>query len=123
MSTTDILLVDDNDDVREITALFLRDSGYNVTEASNGIVELSLLNANPAIELLIADLAMPEMSGTELLKQARATRPEIRAVFITGYADQPLISGNLKNEIVVQKPFTTEQLTLAVRTALGQSGE
>ena len=48
MNTANILLVDDNDDVREVTALFLRDSGYNVLEASSGSTALDVLDANPA---------------------------------------------------------------------------
>jgi len=66
-----ILLVDDNDDVREITALLLRDSGYNVLEASSGNAALDLLDAHHAIDLLVVDFAMPKMSGTQLLE----TRP------------------------------------------------
>jgi CheY-like chemotaxis protein len=118
---TNILSVDDNHDVREITALFLRDSGYNVTEASSGSAALGLLDANPTIELLIADFAMPGMSGTELLERIRFSRPEISALFITGYADLPQLGGQVINEIVLKNPFTMEQLALAVRTALGQS--
>ena len=123
MNTANILLVDDNDDVREVTALFLRDSGYNVLEASSGSTALDVLDANPAIDLLIIDFAMPSMSGMEVLERARAKRSEIRAVFITGYADQPRLSGKFENELVIRKPFTEEQLVLVVRSALGRSGE
>jgi len=122
MSAANILLVDDYGDLREITALGLRDSGYNVIEASSGSAALDVLDANRSIDLLIVDFAMPGMSGTELLERVRAKRPEIRVVFVTGYADQPQISGHFVGEIVVKKPFTADQLELAVRTAL-QSGE
>jgi CheY-like chemotaxis protein len=77
-----ILLVDDNDDVREITALLLRDSGYNVLEASSGSAALDLLEVNPGISLLVVDFAMPKMSGTELIERVRATHPELRAMLI-----------------------------------------
>jgi CheY-like chemotaxis protein len=123
MNTANILLVDDNDDVREVTALFLRDSGYNILEASSGSTALDVLDANPGIDLLIVDFAMPSMSGMEVLERARAKRSEIRAVFITGYADQPRLSGKFENELVIRKPFTEEQLVLVVRSALGRSGE
>jgi CheY-like chemotaxis protein len=115
------LLVDDNDDVREITALLLRDTGYGVIEAASGIAALDALAANPAIELLIVDFSMPGMSGLELLERARAKRPEIKAVFITGYVDRTLLNGKLADEIVVKKPFTMAQLAPAVRKALGES--
>jgi CheY-like chemotaxis protein len=112
------LLVDDNDDVREITALLLRDSGYGVVESSSGV---AALDANPAIALMIVDFSMPGMSGIELLERARAKRPEIKAVFITGYVDHTWLNGKLTDEIVVKKPFAMEQLALAVRRALGES--
>jgi|SRR5271155_2964373 len=121
MSAANLLLVDDNDDVREITALLLRDSGYEVIEASSGIAALAALGANPAIDLLIVDLAMPGMSGIDLLERARARRPEIKVVFITGYVDHARFGAKFANEIVVKKPFTMDQLAPALRKALGQS--
>jgi CheY-like chemotaxis protein len=76
-----------------LTAPLLRDSGYGVIEASSGIAALGALDANPAIEVLIVDFSMPGMSGIELLERARAKRPEIRAVFITGYVDHTWLNG------------------------------
>ena len=121
MSSSSLLLVDDNDDVREITALLLRDTGYRVIEASSGIAALAELDGNPAIELLIVDFSMPGMSGVELLERARAKRPEIKAVLITGYVDHTWLNGKVADEIVVKKPFTMAQLAPAVRKALGES--
>jgi CheY-like chemotaxis protein len=121
LRTANLLLVDDNDDVREITALLLRDSGYHVIEAASGNAALAALDGSPAIDLLIVDFAMPGMSGIELLEQARSKRPAIRAVFITGYVDHTWLKGKFATEIVVRKPFSMEQLASAVRKALGQS--
>jgi CheY-like chemotaxis protein len=118
-----ILLVDDNDDVREITALLLRDGGYNVLEASSGSAALHLLDANHAIDLLVVDFAMPKMSGTELIERVRATHPELRSVLITGYDYHPQINKILANEMVIRKPFTADPLVFAVRRASGQSEE
>jgi uncharacterized protein YjbJ (UPF0337 family)/CheY-like chemotaxis protein len=56
--------------------------------------------------VLIVDFSMPGMSGIQLLERARAKRPEIRAVFITGYVGHTWLNGNLADEIVVKKPFT-----------------
>jgi CheY-like chemotaxis protein len=117
LSVDNILLVDDNADVREVTALLLRDCGYNVIETASGSAALAALDANPTIELLIVDFAMPEMSGSELLELARAKRPRIRALFITGYAE---LNGEFADEILLKKPFTTDQLALAVRRAFGR---
>jgi CheY-like chemotaxis protein len=123
LSLGNILLVDDNADVREVTALLLRDCGYSVIETSGGSAALAALDGDPTIELLVVDFAMPEMSGSEVLARARAKRPGIRALFITGYADSSKLSGECDDEIVLKKPFTTDQLQVAVRTALRQSGD
>lgn len=120
LNAINLLLVDDNDDVREITALLLRDSGYHVIEASNGSAALAALGANPAIDLLIVDFAMPGMSGLQLLEQARARRPQIKVIFITGYVDETLLDAKFADEIVLKKPFTTDLLAAAVRKALGR---
>jgi CheY-like chemotaxis protein len=121
LSAAKLLLVDDNDDVREITALLLRDSGYEVSEASSGVAALSVIDANPTLDLLIVDFAMPGMSGIELLERARAKFPQIKAIFITGYVNYDSMNGKFADEIVVKKPFTMDQLAPAVRRALGKS--
>jgi len=121
LDATKLLLIDDNDDVRDVTALLLRDCGYDVIEASSGAAALTALDANPMISLMIVDFAMPGMSGIELLERARVKRPTIRAIFVTGYADHASLKGKFADEIVVNKPFTMDQPAPAVRRALGQS--
>ena len=106
MSEANILLVDDNDDVREITGLLLGEDGYNVIGVPSGSLALGVLDTNPAIDLLIVDYLMPEMSGVELIRAARAKQPEIRAIVITGYGDDTRLSGEFADEIVLKKPFT-----------------
>jgi CheY-like chemotaxis protein len=120
MSAANILLVDDNDDVREITALLLSDSGYNVVEAANGQTALCIMDGNPEIDLLIVDEFMPEMSGIELVERARSQRPELKAIFITGNVNHGRLSGKFPDEIVLRKPFSMNQLAFAVRNALNQ---
>jgi CheY-like chemotaxis protein len=121
LDATKLLLIDDNDDVRDVTALLLRDCGYDVIKASSGAAALTALEANPAISLMIVDFAMPGMSGIELLERARAKHPTIRAIFVTGYADHASLKGKFADEIVINKPFTMDQLAPAVRKALAQS--
>jgi DNA-binding NtrC family response regulator len=120
MSAANILLVDDNDDVREITALLLSDNGYNVVEAANGQAALCIVDRNPGIDLLIVDEFMPEMSGIELVERARSQRPELKAIFITGNVNHRRLSGKFPDEIVLKKPFSMDQLVFAVRNALNQ---
>jgi CheY-like chemotaxis protein len=119
MSAANILLVDDNDDVREITALLLRDYGFFVIEASSGLAALHRLETHEAIDLLLVDLVMPEMSGTELLQRVRAKRPDIRTALITGYAGRTRINEKCGEENLIKKPYTAEQLVAGVRSALG----
>ena len=89
-------------------------------EASSGSTALRLLEADAGVDLLIADFAMPEMSGTELFERVRTKYPAIRSVFITGYSEKQL-SEMFASEIVITKPFSTEQLTRAVEKAMGES--
>jgi CheY-like chemotaxis protein len=123
LNVGNILLIEDNADVREVTALLLRDYGYSVIETSGGSAALAALDADPTIELLMVDFEMPEMSGREVLERARAKRPGIKAMFITGYADYAALSGEFADETVLKKPFTTDQLAVAVRKALGRPGD
>ncbi|MDB5720161.1 MAG: hybrid sensor histidine kinase/response regulator, partial [Alphaproteobacteria bacterium] len=114
-----VLLVDDHDGVRETTAALLRDLGHDVSEASDGPELLSLLDGEgAACDLLITDYAMPHVSGTELIRQARKTRPDLPAIIITGYADGQSISRRPDDVPVLAKPFTPDQLGAALATAL-----
>ncbi|MDB5669793.1 MAG: hybrid sensor histidine kinase/response regulator, partial [Alphaproteobacteria bacterium] len=117
-----VLLVDDHDGVRETTAALLRDLGHDVSEASDGPELLSLLDGEgAACDLLITDYAMPHVSGTELIRQARKTRPDLPAIIITGYADGQSISRRPDDVPVLAKPFTPDQLGAALATALGEA--
>ena len=83
-----ILLVDDHDAVRETTAGMLCDMGHQVEAAADGPTMLRALEAAPsAYDLIITDYAMPQMSGGDMLKQARKLRPNIPGIIISGYAD------------------------------------
>src|SRR4051794_9818599 len=66
-----ILLVDDDAEVRSVTAAYLSDMGHSVTEASNGAAALRIIGHGPQVDLLVADFAMPEMTGLELAVHAR----------------------------------------------------
>ncbi|HLX37428.1 MAG TPA: response regulator [Candidatus Binataceae bacterium] len=118
MNSAKLLVVDDNVDVREITALLLRDMNFEVLEADGGKAALALIAKDPSIDLMLIDFAMPGMSGADLLRTARITRPEIKALFITGYADYARLQGEFGGEIVLRKPYTTEQLIAAIHKAL-----
>lgn len=118
MKPTKLLVIDDNPDVREVTALLLGDLGYEVRTADSGPAALGQLEIDSSIELLIIDFAMPGMSGPELLKAVRARRPEVSAIFVTGYADYVRLQGEFAGEPVITKPFTMDQLAAAIRKAV-----
>ncbi|HEY0326566.1 MAG TPA: response regulator, partial [Allosphingosinicella sp.] len=106
-----ILLVDDHEGVRAITAGMLEDLGHQVTKAGDGPEALALLQAAVgAFDLVISDYAMPKVSGAELIRQAREQLPTLPAIIITGYADTESIGERPDNVAILSKPFTPDQL-------------
>ena len=112
-----ILLVDDDHAVREVTSTTLRDLGYSVVEAGSGGAALDILAREPTIDLLIIDFAMPGMSGAEVARQARAKRPTLPILFITGFADRAALAGVSETHIV-GKPFVNDELVTKLRSIL-----
>jgi CheY-like chemotaxis protein len=99
----------------------LKDLGHHVIEASGGQEVLALLARTPdCCNLLITDYAMPHVSGAEVIRQARDLNPGLRAMIITGYADEGSISRRPEDVLVLAKPFTPEQLKTVMRNALAE---
>jgi signal transduction histidine kinase len=115
-----LLVVDDDSAVREITCALLRELGYGVTEAGSGRQALDLLASGSAFDLLLIDYAMPGMNGGELAGVERDTDPGQKIVFITGYADFAALAA-LGEDRVVQKPFRDGELAQQVAIELGQA--
>jgi len=115
----ELLVVDDDSAVREITCAMLRELGYVVTEAGSGRQALDLLSSGSTFDLLLIDYAMPGMNGGELASRVRSTDPGQKIVFITGYADFAALAA-LGEDRVVQKPFRDGELAQQVSAALGQ---
>jgi signal transduction histidine kinase/ActR/RegA family two-component response regulator len=112
-----VLLVDDDHPVREVTAAMLRDLGYIVHEAGSGGAALDLLQRLPEVELMILDYAMPGMSGADVARQAQLVRPGLALLFITGFADRSAL-GDVGESAVLGKPFGQDELARKVATAL-----
>jgi CheY-like chemotaxis protein len=124
MESMRVLLVDDHEGVRTTTAALLRDVGHQVIEAADGPEVLAMLADDPGCcDLLISDYAMPHVSGAEVIRQARALRPGLPAVIITGYADAQSISRRPEDVLVLSKPFTPDQLKLAIQAASQRQGD
>lgn len=113
-----ILVVDDEVLIRMTLAEELADSGYACLTAGNGAEALRLLDENPAIALLVSDLGLPGgMDGRQLAETARAARPGLPVLFVTGYADPAEAEG--PGHAVMAKPFRTAELLARVRSLLG----
>jgi CheY-like chemotaxis protein len=116
-SRATILVVDDDADVREVTLASLESFGYRVMTAENGPAALDVLARADQVDLLIVDMAMPGMSGVELIRRARERRPGLRAMLVTGYADLAAFSP-AEGDLLLQKPYRLERLAGGVIEAL-----
>jgi CheY-like chemotaxis protein len=84
-----ILLVEDEEMLRRLAANALTEAGHHVIEAANGIEALERMDAFPdTIDILVTDAVMPKMGGGQLAERVRALRPQVRAIFTSGYTDQ-----------------------------------
>jgi PAS domain S-box-containing protein len=115
-----VLLVDDHPEVRSTTAAVLEDSGHEVVEADNGAVALTFLKQRKCdFDLLITDYAMPYLSGTDFLREARLLCPDVPALLITGYAETEMIRDRPEGVEMLLKPFTPAKLEAAIARACG----
>jgi two-component system cell cycle sensor histidine kinase/response regulator CckA len=119
-----ILLVEDEEGVRNSAAEYLRDSGYTVLTASGGPEALQVAEQyGRPIQLLLTDLIMPLMSGRELSERMASIRPEMRVVFMSAYSNNLLSNqqGLDPKHVFLQKPFRLATLGRQVRDVLGRS--
>lgn len=119
-----ILVVEDQEEVREVAVALLEDLGYTVIEAASGPEGLSALEANPQIDLMFTDIVMSGgMDGTQLAKAAAALRSHLPVVFTTGYAEEAVLQeGEVKAATnLVTKPYNRSELAMKIRAALEAS--
>ena len=117
-----ILLVEDDDQVRELAKEILNQDAYQIITAVNGEEALELLKGSPVpVDLLLTDVIMPGINGRELFARAAEIAPDLKAVYMSGYTDNIFSSENEKNQktAYLQKPFTIKNLTEIVRRVLG----
>jgi two-component system cell cycle sensor histidine kinase/response regulator CckA len=116
-----ILLVEDEEGLRSLNARGLRSRGYSVIEASNGIEAMEALeHENGAVDLVVSDVVMPEMDGPTLLKTMRGRNPNLRIIFVSGYAEDAFEKSLPENQqfAFLPKPFTLTQLVAAVKETM-----
>jgi CheY-like chemotaxis protein len=120
-ATGSILLVEDDDSVREVAARILRGNGYTVTDTGRVAQALTICNQpGVSFDLLLTDVVMPGMSGPKLAEQLTAAFPKMRVLFMSGYPGTAIVhGGSLQSGVAyVEKPFTPTLLLEKVRHAL-----
>jgi two-component system cell cycle sensor histidine kinase/response regulator CckA len=119
-----ILVAEDDDAVRALVVQILRKRGYQVLEASNGEQALEIAQSHPgAIDLLLTDIIMPFLGGYGLQAKMQELRPEIRTLYMSGYASDDLLQRGFPADEglhLVEKPFTPDLLVEKVREVLGR---
>jgi len=116
-----ILLVEDEEGLRSLNARGLRSRGYSVIEASNGVEAMEALEqGSGTVDLVVSDVVMPEMDGPTLLKAMRARNPDIKVIFVSGYAEDAFEKSLPENQqfSFLPKPFTLSQLVAAVKETM-----
>lgn len=120
--TETVLLVEDESAVRRLAAHVLREQGYTVLEAPNGIEALRIVQeySGQKIHLLLTDVVMPLMGGKELAEQLRARFPTMKVLFASGYSDEAIVGQEVlsSNTAFTQKPFSPVRLANDVREVL-----
>jgi PAS domain S-box-containing protein len=107
-----ILVVEDDATVRSIISDVLRDLGYNVLTAADARFAIPLLQSKEAIDLLISDVILPHVNGRKLAETARALRPALKVLFVSGYAEDAIVRGDLieAGMDMLTKPFALDTL-------------
>ena len=113
-----MLIVDDEPSVRMLVTEVLEDLGYTAIEAADSVAGLKLLHSDVRIDLLVTDVGLPGgMNGRQMADAGRERRPDLRVLFITGYAENSVIGhGHLEPGMqVLTKPFAMEALATRIK--------
>jgi len=121
-----ILLVDDDPGVRSVAGRMLREAGYTVIEAADGLQAWTLFHGDPSrFQAVVADVVMPRMPGTALAVRVRGLRPEVPVLLMSAYTGADLRARGLLAAfgVLLTKPFDAATLIASIEQALGQQGE
>lgn len=115
-----VLVVDDETSMRRIARTMLEQAGYDVIEASNGEDALRFVDQQTPIDLLVADVRMPVMDGDDMARRFRAARPDLKVLYVTGFADQLFENHPTlwQGEAFLDKPFSRRGLLEAASLLL-----
>ncbi len=121
--TETVLLVEDQDGIRELVCEFLQNTGYTVLQAADGNEALQIADeCKHPIHLLLTDVVMPNVGGRELAQRLATPRPQMKVLFMSGYPDHATWSSELVDDTaaVLQKPFPLETLARKIRNLLDE---
>jgi two-component system cell cycle sensor histidine kinase/response regulator CckA len=119
-----VLIVEDEEAVRRLMRAALEQNGYRVFLAADGVEALKLISSHTGpLDMVITDLAMPGMDGTELARKVKERLPGIEILYISGYAEELRQSGVIEERCFLQKPFLPQTLARKVREMLDQHSE
>jgi PAS domain S-box-containing protein len=121
-----VLVVEDEEPLRRLTRRILESRGYTVLDAANGQEAIrALASAQAHVDLLLTDVVMPGMSGRELVERLLPVYPWLRVLFMSGYTEDMMLQHRIAELgiTVVEKPFTRDDLALAVRNTLDRVAE
>jgi len=116
-----VLVVEDESGVRRLAVKFLKLHGYQVIDAENGAEALEILGVYAGkIDLVLTDVVMPGMNGTEMVERILQRRPNVKVIYMSGYAEEIFHrDGSATPTHLLQKPFSAEELICTVREVLG----
>jgi two-component system, cell cycle sensor histidine kinase and response regulator CckA len=126
LGTETVLLVEDEEMVREMTKEILQESGYRVIEAKHGQEALLVAEQHHGpIHLMLSDVVMPQMSGRELAEQLTPIRREMKVLYMSGYTDDAIVHHGVLDEgmAFIEKPFTPNALARKLREVLNDSAQ
>ena len=121
--TYSILVVEDEDDVRELVATSLRHRGFSVLSVPNAEVALQILMEQVKFDLLFTDIVMPGIiDGFELADRAKRLQPDLKILYATGFAHVSRRSVDTLHGKLIQKPYRPDELASEIRRALETDG-
>jgi CheY-like chemotaxis protein len=121
-----VLVVDDEEDVRETVLALMDELGYRTLVAADGVAALAIVESNEQIDLLLTDVMMPgELDGPALAERTLQARPGIKILFTSGFADGKVLQriDRVSGSALIAKPYRNEELALRIRQTLDEDGE
>jgi CheY-like chemotaxis protein len=115
-----VLVVEDEPVIRDLIVEVLQDLGYRALEAADGPAGLKILQSRQGIDLLVTDVGLPGINGRQLADAARETRPQLKVLFITGYAENATLANGFLDPgmEMITKPFAVEALATRIRNMI-----